>query len=91
MQGGWSAHRPHVYVHTRTESKLFLAKGLAGVTAERTAVAFQVTESNPMVGLEGRTSLLVNLSKALSSNSVFFGPDARPGNIIGGEIPTVDP
>lgn len=36
-----------------------------------------------MVGLEGRTSLLINLSKALSSNSEFFGPDARPGNIIG--------
>lgn len=36
-----------------------------------------------MVGLEGRTSLLINLSKALSLNSEFFGPDARPGNIIG--------
>lgn len=44
-----------------------------------------------MVGLEGRTSLLVNLSKALSSNSEFFGHDARPGNIIGEEAPTVDP
>ena len=44
-----------------------------------------------MVGLEGRTSLLVNLSKALSSNSEFFGHDARPGNIVGEEAPTVDP
>lgn len=58
------------------------AKGLANVTTEKTANAFQVTESNPMVGLEGRTSLLINLSKALSLNPEFFGPDARPGNII---------
>ena len=36
-----------------------------------------------MVGLEGRTSLLVNLSKALSSNPEFFGQDARPGNLVG--------
>lgn len=63
------------------------AKGLASVTTEGVATAFQVTESNPMVGLEGRTSLLVNLSKALSSNPVFFGHDARPGNIVGEEAP----
>lgn len=44
-----------------------------------------------MVGLEGRTSLLVNLSKALSSNSEFFGHDARPGNIVGEEASIVDP
>lgn len=43
-----------------------------------------------MVGLEGRTSLLVNLSKALSSNSDFFGQDARPGNIVGAGIPTIN-
>lgn len=76
---------------TETESQFVVAKGLAGVTAERTAAAFQVTESNPMVGLEGRTSLLVNLSKALSSNPEFFGPDSRPGNIVGGQIFKVDP
>ncbi|KAF9653266.1 DUF1688-domain-containing protein [Thelephora ganbajun] len=58
------------------------AKGLASVTIEKIATAFQVTESNPMVGLEGRTSLLVNLSKALSSNPGFFGLDTRPGNIV---------
>lgn len=42
-----------------------------------------------MVGLEGRTSLLVNLSKALSSHSEFFGSDARPGNIVGEGIPNL--
>ena len=43
----------------------------------------QVSESNPMVGIEGRTSLLFHLSKALKANTQFFGIDGRPGNIIG--------
>ncbi|KAG6335715.1 hypothetical protein ID866_3373 [Astraeus odoratus] len=48
----------------------------------RVAEAMQVSSSNMMVGLEGRTSLLYNLSTALKSNPEFFGEDARPGNII---------
>ena len=43
----------------------------------------QVSESNPMVGIEGRTSLLFNLGKALKGNTQFFGIDGRPGNIVG--------
>ena len=65
-----------------------LAEGLANITTEKTAAGFQVTGSNPMVGLEGRTLLLANLSKALSSNSDLFGSDARPGNIVGERTPT---
>ncbi|OCH90827.1 DUF1688-domain-containing protein [Obba rivulosa] len=58
------------------------AEGLARITPERTAAAMQVSESNPMVGIEGRTSLLQNLSSALKANPTFFGPDARPGNML---------
>ncbi|KAI0080486.1 DUF1688-domain-containing protein [Panus rudis PR-1116 ss-1] len=58
------------------------AEGLARVTAERTASAMQVSDANPMVGIEGRASLLQNLSKALKANASFFGSDARPGNLI---------
>ncbi|KAF9445426.1 DUF1688-domain-containing protein [Macrolepiota fuliginosa MF-IS2] len=58
------------------------AAGLAKITAERTAAAMQVTDSNPMTGLEGRASLLFNLSKALSASPQFFGAEGRPGNII---------
>lgn len=36
-----------------------------------------------MTGLEGRATLLANLSKALRANPVYFGDDARPGNLIG--------
>ena len=35
-----------------------------------------------MTGLEGRTSLLINLSAALRSSSLYFGQDARPGNML---------
>ena len=59
-----------------------LAEGLARVTVERTASAMQVSSSNPMVGLEGRTSLLQNLSNALKASPAFFGPDARPGGLV---------
>ena len=59
------------------------AKGLEQISAEKTAQAMQVSSNNPMVGLEGRASLLVNLSHALKSNPTFFGAEGRPGNIIG--------
>lgn len=62
---------------------LMKAKGLEQVTTEKTAQVMQVTSDNPMVGLEGRASLLVNLSHALQSNPTFFGAEGRPGNLIG--------
>ncbi len=43
----------------------------------------QVDATNPLVGLDGRTSLLINLSKALTTSRNFFGPDGRPGNMLG--------
>ena len=45
--------------------------------------AMQVSPSNPMVGLTGRTELLIHLATALTSNPQFFGSDARPGNLLG--------
>jgi len=59
------------------------AVGLAQLTTEKIATSMQVNEFNPMVGLEGRASLLTNLGKALEANPQFFGQDARPGNLIG--------
>ncbi|KAH9884629.1 hypothetical protein C8Q73DRAFT_660704 [Cubamyces lactineus] len=58
------------------------AEGLARLTVPKVASAMQVSESNPMVGLEGRTSLLVNLSKALKANTTYFGDSPRPGNLV---------
>jgi len=58
------------------------AAGLASITVQKVAEAMQVNETNPMAGLEGRASLLVNLSHALRKYPEFFGKDGRPGNII---------
>ncbi|GJJ14595.1 hypothetical protein Clacol_008861 [Clathrus columnatus] len=58
------------------------AEGLSKLSVERIAAAMQVNESNPMAGIDGRATLISNLSKALRTNTTFFGPDGRPGNII---------
>ncbi|KAI0299350.1 DUF1688-domain-containing protein [Multifurca ochricompacta] len=58
------------------------AKGLELITTQETARAMQVSSDNPMVGLEGRASLLVNLSHALKNNPTFFGAEGRPGNML---------
>lgn len=57
--------------------------GLSQLTTEKIATGMQVNDSNPMVGLEGRASLLIRLGTALKANPQFFGPDSRPGNLIG--------
>ncbi|KAK6992170.1 hypothetical protein R3P38DRAFT_3087200 [Favolaschia claudopus] len=58
------------------------ATGLASIVPAAFATAFQVSESNPMVGLEGRTALLARLADALRASPQFFGSDARPGGLV---------
>ncbi|KAH8590955.1 hypothetical protein B0O99DRAFT_520359 [Bisporella sp. PMI_857] len=57
------------------------ADGLKKLTVESMAKALQVTETNPIAGLKGRTNLLIRLSEALV-NPLLFGPDGRPGNML---------
>lgn len=56
------------------------AQGLQKVTPELIEKYFQVTSSNPLVGVEGRTKLLKNLGMALTNKTIF--KDGRPGNLI---------
>lgn len=49
---------------------------------EALAKGLQVSEENPIAGLEGRSSLLINLGKALDKQEIF-GVDSRPGNMLG--------
>lgn len=58
------------------------AAGLNKVTVETLAKGMQVSETNPMSGLEGRAGLLIRLACALQ-NTEIFGVDGRPGNMIG--------
>lgn len=69
------------------------AAGLAALTMQDLMDYFQVSDRNPLVGLEGRLQLLKNLGQALVNQEVF-GKEARPGNILdclrkrcGGSIP----
>lgn len=55
------------------------AARLRQVTAQQLADAFQTGSSNPLVGLEGRVSLLRRLGDALVAQPEVFGPDGRPG------------
>ncbi|KAE8447824.1 hypothetical protein EG329_010053 [Mollisiaceae sp. DMI_Dod_QoI] len=56
-------------------------EGLRSLTIEKMARGLQVSERNPIAGLEGRTGLLIRLADALN-NQTLFGADARPGNML---------
>ncbi|KAG2201614.1 hypothetical protein INT46_008793 [Mucor plumbeus] len=60
--------------------------GLDAITLQRMTQGFQVTEENPMVGLEGRSNLLKRLAKAVEDQPTYFpsinGEPSRPGNLI---------
>ena len=56
--------------------------GLKRLNVEQLAKGLQVSGSNPIAGLEGRTGLLMSLAHALN-NQDLFGVDARPGNMLG--------
>lgn len=59
------------------------AKKLAGLKLEDLVMGFQVTEDNPMIGLEGRLTLLQNMATALQEHSDLFGADTpRPGGLF---------
>lgn len=58
--------------------------GLKKFTLKSLESGMQISEDNPMAGLEGRASLLMKLSDAME-NTALFGRDGRPGNMIGKE------
>ena len=58
------------------------AKALKSVTADQLAKIFQVSPTNPLVGLDGRADLLRRLGHALEMHPEIFGKDARPGQLF---------
>ncbi|KAH6664538.1 hypothetical protein B0J14DRAFT_493503 [Halenospora varia] len=56
-------------------------EGLRNLTVDVMRKGLQVTEENPIAGLEGRTELLTKLSEAMM-NHTYFGADGRPGNML---------
>jgi hypothetical protein len=59
------------------------ALGLMNLTPEALGQAFQVSTNNPLLGLEGRVSLLQKLGHALHQQPDFFGTAlSRPGHLV---------
>lgn len=56
--------------------------GLKKLDTKALARGLQVTEDNPLDGLQGRAGLLMRLGDALQNQEVF-GLEARPGNMLG--------
>ncbi len=56
------------------------ARGMKALTPEMLAKAFQVGPENPLIGLEGRCSLIRNLGGVLENREFF--KDGRPGNLV---------
>jgi hypothetical protein len=58
------------------------SQGLRGLVTDHLASAFQVSEGNPLVGLEQRAILLRRLGEAMAEQPEVFGEDGRPAGIF---------
>ncbi|UKZ46044.1 hypothetical protein TrVGV298_000241 [Trichoderma virens] len=57
-------------------------RALGALNVAKLATGMQADPDNELVGLEGRTEVLVKLAEALEEHPDFFGADGRPGNMI---------
>ncbi|KAL8722998.1 MAG: hypothetical protein Q9225_000614 [Loekoesia sp. 1 TL-2023] len=64
-----------------TEPYQVNAAGLNRLSAGQLAIGLQVSDANPLAGLEGRAGLLSRLAEALE-NPEYFGASQRPGNML---------
>lgn len=68
------------------------AMGLRGLVTDHLAAAFQVSETNPLVGLEGRAVLLRRLGEVMSEQPETFGQETqRPGGLFDLVVGTAGP
>ncbi|MCV7344631.1 URC4/urg3 family protein [Mycolicibacterium rhodesiae] len=58
------------------------AAGLAGLTEQQLAEAFQVDGANPLVGLDGRVAILHRLGAVTAANPAVFGAEGRPCGLV---------
>jgi hypothetical protein len=56
--------------------------GLRGLVTARLASAFQVSDANPLVGLDARAILLRRLGEAMAEQPEVFGEEGRPGGLF---------
>lgn len=56
---------------------------MAELTTDVLASGFQVSNENPMVGVESRAALLRSLGQSLLAHTDKFGDHGRPGLLVG--------
>ncbi|KAL9598642.1 MAG: hypothetical protein Q9219_004388 [cf. Caloplaca sp. 3 TL-2023] len=64
-----------------TEPYQVNAAGLDRLSEGQLAIGLQVSDANPIAGLEGRAGLLSRLAEVLQ-NPEYFGASQRPGNML---------
>lgn len=57
------------------------AQGLQNLTREKLSSVFQVSPANPLIGVDGRLTLLQNLGKTIAEKKELF-PGGRPGSLV---------
>jgi hypothetical protein len=77
----WHAFAGGLFSSDPADPKRVDVAGLRRLDSERLAAAFQVGPSNPMVGLDGRVSVLNRLGDALADQPEVFGA-GRPGGLF---------
>lgn len=65
--------------------------GLRGLATDHLASAFQVSESNPLVGIEDRAILLRRLGEAMAEQPEAFGEDGRPSGLFDNIVSPLGP
>lgn len=56
------------------------------MTTEKLISGFQVSDENPMLGIDSRAALLRSLGESLLQHPDAFGEEGRPGNLVGKRI-----
>jgi hypothetical protein len=67
------------------------SEGLRGLVTDHLASAFQVSESNPLVGIEERAILLRRLGEIMSEQPEAFGEDGRPSGLFDSMVSPLGP
>ena len=67
------------------------AAALARIDANALAQVFQVSDSNPLVGLDGRAALLRRLGAAMAAQPEVYGAHGRPGGLFDALTAAVQP
>ena len=78
----WHAFASGVFSSDASRPLQVDAHGLRTLTVERLAAAFQVTDDNPLVGLDGRVALMRRLGDVMAAQPEVFGVSARPGALF---------